>query len=243
FPGMLATDLKINARTWPELLGPLEAADLAVTGGDAVLAAATLLGGALPSHRARLEIRRNIAAAFAGESDPAREELPGRRTARRALRGSMALPHNPYFLDEPGPATPASDAGLAWRPTPANDRYVRRFLGLAASRGIDVYWVSPPMSPNERAQRERAGFVAGYDRFLGRLQDEFPNMVVLETRTLGLDRGAFGDPYHLDGIGAAVLSRAVAEAISTAPRTARRVALARSPEASAVASESREVPR
>ncbi len=235
FPGMLATDLKINARTWPELLGPLEALDLAVTGAENGLAATTLLGGALASYRARLEIRRNIAAALAGAPDPARDELPGRRLARRAHRGSMPLPHNPHFLDEPGPPSPGSAAGLAWRPTPANERYLRRFLRLAAGRGMDVYWVSSPLSPNERTRREREGLAEGYDRFLRRLQAEFPNLVVLETRTLGFDRTAFGDPYHLDGAGAAVLTRAVAAAIAAGPNGTRNVALARSSESTAVA--------
>jgi hypothetical protein len=242
FPGLPATDLSINARTWPEVLGPLGALDLAITGADAGLACKMLVGMALPSYRARLELRRNIAAALAGGPDPARDELPARRLARRAERGSMALPHNPYFLDEPGVPSPGSAAGLAWRPTLANERYLRRFLRLAAGRGVGVYWVSSPLSPNERARREREGLTEGYDRFLRRLQAEFPNLVVLETRPLDFDRAAFGDPYHLDGAGAAVLSLAVAEAIATGPAS-RQVALTRSLAGPAVASGRREVPR
>ncbi len=154
----------------------------------------------------------------------------------------MALPHNPYFLDEPGTPSPGSAAGLAWRPTPANDRYLRRFLRLAADRGMAVYWVSSPLSPNERARREREGLAEGYDRFLRRLQGEFPNLVVLETRSLDFDRAAFGDPYHLDGAAAKVLSLAVAEAIAMGPAS-RQVALTRSPAVPAVASGLHEAPR
>lgn len=226
FPAKLARDLRFNARTWPEVLGPSEALDLAFAGRDRWLAASTLLRLALPSCKARDEIRGNIRAAVRGEVDFARGEVADRRRTRRLARGSLALPSNPLFTDDPGPGEPRSDAGLSWRPSPANDRYLRRFLGLASRRGISVYWLSSPMSPSERAARERSGLQAGVDGFLRRLQGEFSNLVVLDTRSLGLDRTVFGDPYHLDGRGAAVLSLAVADAIAAGP-SSRWVTLAR----------------
>jgi hypothetical protein len=78
----------------------------------------------------------------------------------------------------------------------------------------------------------------GYDRYLSRLQDEFPNLVVLETRTMGFDRTAFGDNYHLVGPAAAVLSRSVADAIAAGPPPSRSVALVPVPDGPAVARKS-----
>ncbi len=230
FPGMLARDMRINARTLPELLDPLEALDLAVTGHDCRLAGSTLLGLALPSSRAREEVRVAIVAALRGEADRGRAEVAERRRVRRAAHGSFALPSNPYFADKQGPpGAPAPQSGLTWRPDPPNERYLRRFLAMAANRGIAVYWLSSPLSPSERTARERSGLLAGFDGFLRRLQGEFPNLVVLETRTMDFDRTAFGDFYHLDGRAAAVLSRSVAEAIAAGPPPSRWVALTKDP--------------
>lgn len=225
FPAMLARDMRINGRTLPEALGPAEALDLAITGRDTRLAATTLLGRLVPSVKAREEIRVNVAAAIRGEDDRARTEVGERRRVRRLARGSFPLPSNPHFADEPIPAVAATQAGAAWRPDPANERYLRRFLRRAADRGIAVYWLTSPLSPSERVARERSGLIAGFDDFLGRLRADFPNLAVLDAQSMAFDRTAFGDYYHLDGRAAAVLSRSVADVLGAGLPPSRRVAL------------------
>ncbi|HEY2154269.1 MAG TPA: hypothetical protein VGH33_01475, partial [Isosphaeraceae bacterium] len=64
---------------------------------------------------------------------------------------------------------------------------------------------------------------AAYDRLLGRLQEEFPAMVVLEASALELDATVFVDPLHLDGRGALALTEAVGRAMERPGP--RRVAL------------------
>jgi hypothetical protein len=224
---MLASDMRIAARTLPEALGPVEALDLAFTGHDPRLAAMTLLRLVFPSWKAREEIRGNIAAAFKGEIDAARAEAIERLAVRRAARGSLALPSNPHFLDEPAPPGPRSNAGAAWRPSPGNERYLRRFLGLAEARGLTVYWVVTPVSPSERALRERSGLDRGFRGYLRRLQGEFPKLVVLDGQPIGFDRTAFGDQYHIDGRAAAILSHAAADAMEAVTPALRWVELAR----------------
>lgn len=222
FPGMLAAGLRIGVRTWPEVLGPFEALDLAFTGRDPGLATMTLLGLAFPSYRARDEVRRSVGAALRGEADGPREEVATRRRTRHAERGSLTLGTNPAFADAPEPPGPPPPPGLVWSPAPANEAYVRRFLDLAVRQGLTVYWVAAPVSPSERALRERKGIAAGFDRFLRRLQADYPNLVVIATQSIGFDRTHFGDAYHLNGPSAALLSRSVGDAIAAASLHAER---------------------
>ena len=231
FPGMLATDMSISVRTWPEVLGPSEALDLAFSGRAPGLAATTLLGLGFPSYKARAEVRGSIAAALRGMADGPREEVAARRRTRHANRGSLALGTNPHFTDDPEPPGAPTPPGPGWRPTPANERYLRRFLGLAAMRGLAVYWVEAPLSPMERALRERKGIADGFGRFLRRLQGDFPNLVVIASQSIGFDRTNFGDAYHLNGPSAAVLSRSVGDAIAAGqPGESRWVNLAPPPD-------------
>ena len=214
FPGLLAADLRINTRQWPEILGVGDCLDLAATAHDPHLGAMTLLRLALRSCRARDQIRNSVSSALRGVDDPERGAILGDRRNRRINRGGLAAPANPACADDFGPPGSAPSLGLTWRPRPENERSLRRLLGLARDRGIAVYWLTTTLSPGAQAYRESHGFDASYEAFLRRMQAEFPDLTVLDTRRLGLDRSAFVDPVHLDERGASVLSAAVADAIA-----------------------------
>lgn len=214
FPGLLAADMRVNARQWPEILGVGGCLDIAVIARDPHLGATTLLRLALRSYRARDQIRASVASAVRGVDDPERALILRDRRNRRLHKGGYAAPANPGCCEDYGPAGQGSTAGLAWRPRPENERFVRRFLGLARDRGITVYWVTTTLSPATQAYRERCGFGAAYDAFLRRMQGEFPNLTILDSRRLGLDRTVFIDPVHLDERGGTALSEAVADAIA-----------------------------
>lgn len=222
FPGLLGSDLRINARQWPEVVGPAEALDLALTARDVELGTRTGLGLALRSFRSRDQLRRSIVWAVRGEPDPAVGAILGDRRLRRGDRGGIALAANPSFADDPGPPVAPSTAGLSWRPKPENARFLRRLLDLARDRGIAVYWVTTTLSPASQAIRERLGLHEGYVRYLRGLQADYPNLTVLDTLGLGFDRTAFHDPCHLDGPSAGRLSAAVARAIGPDERPGSR---------------------
>ena len=215
FPGLLGSDLRINVRQWPEIAGTAAALDLALTARDVELGTRTLLGVGLRSYRARAQLRSAVSSAVRGVPNPSEAEVVADRRQRRANRGALTLPANPVFVDDAGPAVAPSSAGHAWKPKPENERFLRRFLELARSRGIAVYWVTSTLSPASQAVRERLGLHEGYVRHLRRLQAEYPNLTVLDTLGLGLDRADFHDPCHLEGRAAARLSTAVADAIAS----------------------------
>ncbi len=213
FPGLLASDLKINLRQWPEIVGPLGAVDLACTARDVDLGVKTLLGIVLRSYRARAEIRAAIGTTVRGEVNPEARLVARDRLSRRINRGSLDLPEAPAFADEVVPPWAVAQA-KTWQPKPENERSIRRLLALAESRGIAVYWVTTTLSPGALGVRTHLGLHAGYLAYLRRLQAEFPRLTVLDVDGMGFDASAFSDPCHLKGEGATRLTGAVAAAIA-----------------------------
>jgi hypothetical protein len=212
FPALLASDARINERQWPELLTAREAIDLAWTTRDPYLLACSLLAGRLASVRARREVRAALLAALRGEPSPSRREGLAYRRNWRINRGAQVAPRNPGFGDDPGPPGTASPAHR-WKCKTAHSAYLRRFLSLAASRDIPVYWLMPTLSPAWQARREQTGVEVPYVAFVRSLQRSFPNLVVIDGRHSRYDRSVFVDPAHLDRRGAAVLSTEVAALI------------------------------
>jgi hypothetical protein len=94
-----------------------------------------------------------------------------------------------------------------------NAEYIRRLFALAAARGIRVYWLLPPVTPELQARREQAGAEAGFLRFVLAMQASVANVTVLDARHAGYDHSLFVDATHLDGQGAQALSRDVADVL------------------------------
>ena len=210
--------------------------DLAWATMDPDFAASVLLARPLHSLRARQEIRVAVKQALAGDPHPVTETL---RFQIKSMRrnwdlndGSVLLGKNPQFHGQTDDYNRLNQPLFPedWKCDPVNESYLRRFMALARSEQVPVFWLLPPHCQNVQAGRERAGSNAAYDRFIGSIQAEFPEVVVLDGRRAGFEDALFFDPIHLDREGATVLSVAIAEAIrphlsgGPAPRT---IALAR----------------
>lgn len=214
YPGLLASDPRINERQWPELLSVAETIDLAWQAHDPHLLATVLLGRIWPSLKARHEVRAAALACLRGQPNPAPLEA---RAARRQhdlqLGAEPALPKPEFALqDRPLPIS-ASDRPSRWKCKPANREYLRRFLALAAARDLPVFWLVPPLSPGCQAWRDRLVLDGPYDRLLKSLQDEFPNLVIVDGRRSGYLATVFADNVHLDRVGAAVLTPELAKIV------------------------------
>jgi hypothetical protein len=213
-PPLLRKDLTTNARRWPELLTTSECLDLARTARSAGLFAEIMLGRLLPSFKDRPEIRDCILAAVRGESATMQGTTPILWRNWSINRGAQILPRSDYragpeileawYRDNfPGP----------WACHPIHAAYVRRFLRLAASRGIHVYWLIPPMYPGSFSLCVRDGQDARMDFYLRALQDRYPNLTVIDGRRADYPASCFGDPVHLTRGGAATLSSDVADIV------------------------------
>jgi hypothetical protein len=211
FPSLLASDLRINTRQWAEMLDLRECLDLFWTSRDTRLLVPMLANWLLPSLRMRSDLRAGVLAALRDRPDSGSEEGRAYRRNWRVNFGAHLLAENPGFVDG---IEPERRRGDRWRPRPEHLAYVRRFLALAGSHQIPVFWLIPTIAPGARAVRVQDGREEAYNRFVRSMTAEFPGLTVIDpSGTLAGPAGSFRDVFHLDRRGAVRLSRTVGAAI------------------------------
>jgi hypothetical protein len=218
-PNLLAAAPRFNVDVWAELLEPIEAIDLAHRARDPDLLVSNMVGLALPTYKDRHGIRQVISARLVGETPPLRDDHAAFLRNWRINAGATLSPD----VSTPGLGewtTSGGAEGRRWKPHRANRAYLVRFLDLAASRGVRVVWLLPPIGPDWQAHRDGLGIEADYDGFLRSLVDRYPNLVVLDGRRSGYDARAFRDATHLNRRGALVLSDDLGELLSRFPEPA-----------------------
>jgi len=213
FALMLPDQPRVAIRAYPELASLRDCLDLAQTTRDADLMTAILLGKFLPSVRSRFEIRASVAAAFDGRRAspwPASRQV---WTAWKEQLGAQPMPAAPGRPDE-NRALVGSLTPDHWTLDPINAAYFERFVALAESRQIPVFWIMPPLGPEVQAGRAARGTDAAYGKFARQAQTRFPDLIVLDARNSGYDGSTHIDPIHLNVGGATVLSGDIALAVA-----------------------------
>lgn len=218
-----------NEQLLPELAGPWDFLDLAWTARDASLFASLMVAKFLPSALDRYQIRSVICARLKGEP-------PGSANAGTCVRDLVV--NRGAFRAEPNPRN-EGQVDLAnkhlipddWHPHPVATIYLKRFVSLAQERGICVFWLMPPVIPELQTIRERNRTDYAFIQFARRIQDQFPNLVVVDGRSAGYPHTVFVDTTHLDRLGAVVFTdqivSVVERALSRGPTGARWIALPR----------------
>jgi len=192
-------------QNYAELASVRDCVDLAWTSGSGDFLAASVLSKLLPSFQWRFEIRVAVRAALDGRSASRRAFLPIHRAqwdreagAQPMPPGRVRHPSEDFLIDGVSPGT--------WACERRNQAYLDRFLGLAGSRGIPVYWLIPPLCPEAHARRAARGSDEAYGRFARAMIGRHRNVVVLDARGSGYDDSVHIDHIHLDRRGASVLS-------------------------------------
>jgi len=191
---------------WPALLEPRETLELAWVARDPELFASILAARMLPSVRARQGIR---SAVMTGSRNALSGETPTYRRNWRRNLGAQIMPCG---------ADPGSDYVKCRKDfysdlnfDPVNVTFMHRFLALAMSRAIPVYYLIPPIKPGLQAECERSGFDAAYLSFLKAIESRYPNVVMVDGRHASYDPALFYDANHLGRDGAWAYSVALGD--------------------------------
>ena len=198
-PGMLAGPPNLGARNWPELLTTAEALDLSLSWRNPHFFVETTLSTLLPTSRARWEVRHSLLAALGGKADPLATTNLMLRRNWSIHRGAQYTQDNSAWSGEPTERDHAKHLSDRFWCHPINRTYVEKFLSLAESRGIRVYWLLPPASPKIQQRRLASGADAKYTAFVREVTRGHPRVVVLDARSSAYDHTRFVDPIHLTG--------------------------------------------
>ncbi len=201
-----------HVRNYPEMATARDCLDLAWTARDPDFFAATILGKLLPSCKCRFEIRAGIRAAFDGRRASPWPSQSAIWATWKHEDGAQPL----HPMTEKWAADPVLVAAVspdAWAVDRVNAVYCERFLGLAASRGIPVFWLIPPLSTEVRARRDLRGADASYSRFARAALESHPDLTVLDARGSGYD-SVHVDAIHIDRRGAAALTADLASVVA-----------------------------
>jgi len=95
---------------------------------------------------------------------------------------------------------------VPWTCHPLNEKYIERIFKLAKSKGVEVFWLLPPLHPLAQAEVTRLGLDQSYVAFARQLQSRFDNVTILDGRFLHYDASSFIGGTHLNSNGAKALS-------------------------------------
>jgi hypothetical protein len=214
---MIGDDPLDTERLWPELATPADCAELARACRDAAFGGRLAAAQALPSFRARTEVRLSITAALGGTLPPEPQALALLWRNWNTNAGAQVLSPRD---DPPGvDPRPAELERSGYRPTewkchPVNADYARRFLDLAAAHGVPVFWLLPPYHPEVEARRQQYGWYGQYADYLHGLTARYPNLVVVDGRRAGYPPEVLADMTHLSRAGAIAFSDAVGRVLA-----------------------------
>jgi hypothetical protein len=200
-------------QNYPELATWRDCLDLAWTARDPGFLAAASLAKLLPSYRWRFEARGAIKNALGGKDGSPRPWVEIVNKIWLEADGAQPMPR--------GRARPSGEDALidgvappSWTCGPTDRAFLERFLALAESRKIPVFWLIPPLCPEAHARRARRGSDAAYTAVAREISSRYRDVIVVDARHSGYDDSVHSDHLHLDGLGAEVLSSDLGAVVS-----------------------------
>jgi hypothetical protein len=211
---LLTMSIRANLDGWAELASWRDAIELALESSDPSVGLA-IASRWLVSTRSRQSLLRPARTARQLH-DPATDLVEDHHVFERNWcqnRGAQVAPRQFVPIEGALPKPPMEDS-YKWRPQPVHAAYIARFLSLARSHDIPVFWVLPPVIAGRRERLESSGIVAAHTAFVSSFLAPYPGVTILDGTDLGWDIRAFRDPIHLNRDGAVAFSLAVARAVS-----------------------------
>jgi hypothetical protein len=207
---MLQFDPRNVDRALVEALGLWDLLQLARVDRDWCHLARLASWRALPSLRARGDIRDWVSFALQGKDGP-------HGKVNRVYLRNWEVNQGAWLLGKQPPRQADEQPGVAampWFTQPLNTVYLKRFLDLASSRRVPVFWLIPPVHPGVQHGRDRLNLDAPYDALVRRCLTLYPNLTVIDARKSAYPASVFADAAHLDVEGANAFSSDLAATLA-----------------------------
>lgn len=196
-----------QVRLWPELLSLPECLDLAWTAHDPDFFAAMVVSKALPSARARYELRNYVVASLEGKSPSLLYMIAGHLRNWRLHRGAQVLAAAGQDREVSTRLERYPGRRELWRWSAVTESYTRRLLELAARHEIKVFWTLPPIGPRLTVWRDENHINAMETQLAQEAQSHNPGVTIIEGRRSQFPPRVFSDGLHLGRPGAIAYTR------------------------------------
>ena len=198
-------------RILPEIANLGECARLAIDRRNGSFLGRIAMVKEFPSFACRVQIRDNVVAAVKGEEPVRNQQWVTANRNMRVNKGAHHTPKVPYKGEIKVDDTRFfSDR---WACNPVSEAYIHKFLDLAASREIPVFVLIPPVAPAAQARLDELGSAARYTAFLEGVLARHPGVVAIDGRRSNFPAEAFYDASHVNRVGTAAFSNALADAL------------------------------
>ena len=215
-----AEALRVNLRNWPELLSVRDCFELSWHARDATFFVSTLLRKVVPSYKCRYEVRGVVRLAI---EDFDYSVLAYNTVFLRnwnANLGTTVMPATPSKPENdanpppPPEASPSQFDERTWSRSPLTELYLRRFLELAATHDVAVFWLVPPVTPHSVSMRAAEGLDRYYWNLANRAEEIYPRVTVIDASRSDFPLRLFCDKAHLNSEGASIFSEQVAAVVA-----------------------------
>ena len=208
-PHLLAGGPRYWNRQWTVLLSPREIWQLVRSARGTPFTTELVLFQTLPSLRSRFDLRIALNDALANQPLASHALNAKLRRNWTVNDGANVAIKRPEFRGEVSEDQQSKIMSNRFSLHRVNREYARRTLALARARGVRPYLLLPPLPAAVIERRRASGAEDGYLAFLHQLQNEFPELTILDGRGAGYPTSVFVDDLHLDRDGASLLSRDV----------------------------------
>jgi hypothetical protein len=211
---LLTLSLRTNMECWAEVATCRDAIELAVEAGDPALGIAVVSRWLVPSRSRHQRLRPSHAVGEGRTAmDGAFQDGPVFERNWHLNRGAQVAPRQFIPIEGALPEPPKA-VDYRWGPKAVHTEYVARFLSLARSHSIPVFWVLPPVVVSRRERLDSSGVTPAYRDFVSSFLPAYPGLTVLDGQSLGWDTRAFRDPIHLNRDGAVAFSLSIARTMA-----------------------------
>lgn len=213
FPLLLNHGHEENTPRWPDYLTTREALEMSRAVGDPGFFARVTLSRLLVTARERDGIRKAIVDSFAGQFVTQRGESVALRRNLQLNQGGVVFDRHPEWdAGDLNAWYKLAFANPEWC-TPYHRAYLEKFFELTRKAGTQVFWVVPPLPPEVEEKLAAEGEDDRLDALITSIQDQFPEVTVIDARGTEYPHEVFIDHGHLDRIGARCFTAGVGESI------------------------------